>query len=393
VARIIVCGYMIRHPLAGNVLAYFHYVLGLERLGHEVLYLEESGWPRACYDPVSREYGDDPHAGLRVVRALLGDYGVKAPVCYVNRESGKVEGADWDDLKQMLRVADLLLNIGGVCWLPQFRLCRRRAFVDMDPLFTQVGRFGAEALYDHHVHLSYGANIGSPGCAVPTGGIDWLPTVPPVVAEVWENQRAPAGGAFTTIGNWSAYGDVTYRGARYGQKDRELLRLLDLPSRTSQRLELALSGAGSEMTERLRAAGWVVRDGGDVSTDMASYRAYIAGSRGEFSAAKHGYVKARSGWFSDRSVCYLAAGLPVILQDTGFTDWLPAGRGVLAFSSVDEAADRIERVNAEYPAHRGAAREIAARTFGHTVVLPRLLEAALGTPVSYAPIAEPGRAP
>lgn len=372
-ARIVVCGYMIRHPSPGNLLAFFHYLLGLRRLGHEVLYVEESGWPYSCYDPVAGDYGDDPGAGLRIVRALMAEHGVASPVCYVNRDSGHVEGADWAELKRMLAAADLLLNVGGVCWLPEFTLCQRRALIDMDPLFTQVGRFGAWLINEHHVHFSYGVNIGRPGCTIPTAGVDWLPTVPPVVPELWDGASAAPNAPLTTIANWSAYGGITYQGEHYGQKDEEFLRLLDLPSRTSQRLELALSGADPKVLEQLRTAGWMVRNSGEVNTDMPAYQAYISSSRGEFSAAKHAYVKTRSGWFSDRSVCYLAAGLPVIVQDTGFSDWLPMGRGVLGFSSVEEAADCIERVKSEYLAQRHAARGIAERTFSHTVVLPRLL--------------------
>jgi hypothetical protein len=247
----------------------------------------------------------------------------------------------------------------------------------MDPLFTQVGRFGGGVADEHHVHFSYGANIGRPGCTVPTAGISWLPTVPPVVADLWEGEQVPAGAVFTTVASWNAYGTVVSGEETYGQKDQEILRLMHLPSLTSQKLELALSG-GSEVRERLHAAGWSIRDGGEVSTEVETYRRYITGSRGEFSAAKHAYVKTRSGWFSDRSVCYLAAGLPVVLQDTGFSEWLPAGRGVLAFSSVDEAADCIARVNADYAGHRRAAREIAHEVFDYRVVLPRLLDVALG---------------
>jgi hypothetical protein len=377
-ARIVVCGYMIRHPVAGNVLAFFHYVLGLHRLGHEVAYLEESGWPYSCYDPVTRHWHDHPQTGLRVARALAADHGMDIPLCYVNRDSGRVDGADWVEVKRMLGGADLLLNVGGVCWLPEFALCRRRALVDMDPFFTQVAQFGAKVLPDYHVHFSYGANIGRAGCTIPTGGVDWLPAVPPVVPEIWEGAEPPANAPFTTVANWGSYGGLTYEGEHYGQKDEEFLRLLDLPHRTSQRLELAISG-GQDMHDRLRAAGWSVRDAGEeVSADVPTYRSYITGSRGEFSAAKHAYVKTRSGWFSDRSVCYLAAGLPVVLQDTGFGDWLPTGRGVLAFTSAEEAADALGRVNAEYPAHRRAAREMAERVFDYRVVLPRLLESALG---------------
>jgi hypothetical protein len=386
-ARIVVSGYMIRHPFAGNVLAFFHYILGLYRLGHDVVYLDESGWPNSCYDPEAHDYSDDPRAGLRFVRALLANYDAKIPVYYVNRDNGRVYGVDWDELKRMLGAADLLLNIGGVCWLPEFRSCRRRALIDMDPLFTQVGRFGAEGIHEYHAYFSYGGNIGRSGCTVPTDGIEWIPTVPPVVPEIWQGGESPraerekgdaqANVVLTTIANWSAYGAVTYRGEHYGQKNEEFLRLIDLPSRTSQTLELALSGASEEVMQQMRTAGWSIRNAGEVSVDMETYHAYITGSRGEFSAAKHAYVKTRSGWFSDRSVCYLAAGLPTILQDTGFSDWLSTGYGVVAFSSLEAAADCIEKVNREYAAHCQAATEITERIFSHRVVLPRLLDALL----------------
>jgi hypothetical protein len=378
VARVVVCGYMIRHPVAGNLLAYFQYVLGLRRLGHEVAYVEESGWPESCYDPDTGELGDEPASGLRRARRLFAEHHLDVPIYYVDRETGLVHGTTWDDLKRLLRSADLLLNLGGVCWLPEFRVCRRRVLVDMDPFFTQVGRFGAWLLDDHHAHFSYGANIGRPGCAIPTAGVDWLPTVPPVVTDLWHDSGAATNGKFTTVANWSAYGGVIHDGERYGQKDEEFVRLRDLPKRTTQRLELVLAGVPDDVARDLRAAGWSVRGAGEPEgTEVAAYRAYIRASRGELSAAKHAYVKTRSGWFSDRSVCYLAAGRPVVVQDTGFGDWLPTGRGVLAFSSVEDAADRLERVNAAYDHHSRAAREIAEQVFAHDVVLPNLIDAAV----------------
>jgi len=384
-ARIIVCGYMIRYPLAGMLLAFFHYVLGLSRLGHDVLYLEESGWSQSCYDPVRREHSDDPQRGLQVVQALMADFGLQIPVCYINRDSGQIWGANWEDLKQTLGEADLLLNIGGVCWLPEFRLCRRRALIDMDPFFTQIGRFAVEDLDEYHLYYSYGVNIGRSGCTIPTGGIDWHVTVPPVVPEIWQSRDATeekligTNSPLTTIANWSAYAGATYAGEYYGQKNEEFLRLLELPGYTSQRLELALAGASQEIQAQLRTAGWLVREAREISIDMATYQTYLTSSRGEFSVAKQAYVKTRSGWFSDRSVCYLAAGLPVILQDTGFTEWLPTQQGVLAFLSLEEAVSCIERVNVEYAAHCHAAREIAEQVFSYKVVLPRLLDIAQGT--------------
>ncbi len=387
-ARIVVCGYMIRHPVAGNLLAYFHYLLGLHLLGHEVLYLEESGWPESCYNPINHNYNDDPQVGLQAVQTLINTYGVNAKVCYVNRDTKTVYGADWQEIKQMLRTADLLLNIGGVCWLPEFLLCKHRVLIDMDPFFTQIGTFAAEGRKEYHAYFSYGVNIGQPDCSIPSDGIEWLPTVPPVVPEIWKSSiltpedsgEERADSPFTTIANWNAYGGVTYKDKHYGQKDREFMRLLELPSYCSQKLELALAGRDAEIaevTKSLQAAGWLVRDGREISASLSTYRTYLIGSHGEFSVAKQAYVKTRSGWFSDRSVCYLAAGRPVILQDTGFSDWLPTDCGVLAFSSLESAIDCIERVNADYSAHCLAARELAKKTFSYKVVLPRLLEMAI----------------
>ncbi|HYP39680.1 MAG TPA: glycosyltransferase family 1 protein [Chloroflexia bacterium] len=393
-AKIVVCGYMVRFPVAGNVLAFFSYVLGLCRLGHQVVYLEESGWPSSCYDPVSGQWHDDPSAGLRVVRALMSEYDLPVPVLYVDREASSMDGGEWGEARRMLEEADLLLNVGGVCWLPEFSLCKRLALVDMDPLFTQAGEFGVRLGGDfqsYHALFSYGANIGLPGCTVPLVGADWLPTVPPVVPEMWDDALPAEGAPFTTVANWSAYGAITYGGEHYGQKDEEFMRLLDLPSRTSQKLELALSGVPEDLAARLRSAGWLVRDANrGVNMSIQAYQSYIRASRGELSVAKHAYVKSRSGWFSDRSVCYLAAGLPVVLQDTGFSDWLPTGEGVLAFSSAQEAAMCIERVNRDYRAHRNAAREIAEQTFSYKVVLPRLLDRALSGGKSSHAAAGPG---
>lgn len=384
-ARIILTGYMVRHPVAGNILAFFHYLLGLHRLGHEVMYLEESGWPYSCYDPGTGNWEDHPTTGLRVVRELMDRHGLDGSLCYVNRDTGRVDGLEWEELKRRLGSADLLLNVGGVCWLPEFRLCPRRALVDMDPLFTQVERFGAEILHDYHCHFSYGANIGRPGCQIPTCGIDWKPLPPPVVPELWQLGPAPAGAPFTTIANWGSYGGIEFEGEHYGQKDEEFARLIHLPQHTSVPLELAVSGAGDETMDGLRAHGWSVRDAGrEVSTDVETYRSYIAASSGEFSAAKNAYVKTRSGWFSDRSVCYLASGRPVVLQDTGFSDWLPTGEGVVAFSSLDEAASALADVARDYARHARVSRDLAARFFDYRVVLPHLLTTVTGATAAGA---------
>jgi hypothetical protein len=385
--KIILCGYMIRHPVAGNLFAFFNYVLGLHRLGHEVIYIEESGWPQSCYNPITKTYSDDPNLGRNVVAKLMRQYGVKVMTFFINRETRVVYGANWNRVESILKAADLLINIGGVSWLPEFLLCSRRALIDMDPFFTQIGRFGVEGRENYHGYFSYGANIGHSSCTIPANGIDWIPTLPPVVPEIWQVSKSNKPGiqketktiaAFTTVANWNAYGAVTYQGKIFGQKDMEFLKIIELPKLTSQKLELAISGANSEIWNRMVSAGWHLREGDGISSDVPTYCSYITRSRGEFSVSKNAYVRTHSGWFSDRSVCYLAAGRPVILQDTGFSDWLSTDRGVLHFSSTEEALAGIEQVNGNYIVHCQAAREIAEEVFSYEVILPRMIETISG---------------
>jgi hypothetical protein len=390
--NIVVCGYMIRHPLSGNILAYLHYLIGLQRLGHAVFYLEESGWPASCYDPLQNAYSDSPIVGMEKVGDVFDYFESKIPIYFIARSGRRifssVEGTDWGEVKRMLSNADLLINLGGVCFLPEFALCRRRVLIDMDPFFTQTGHFGfKDHMRDYHRHFSYGVNIGQSCCTIPTGGIDWVPTVPPVVMDMWAKPgcstqkqalRQAVDGCWSTIANWNAYGSVTFSGAHYGQKDGEFLKLLELPLKTSQKFLLALSGAGPEVLDRMNRFGWCVHDGGEVSADLCKYMAFVTGSRGEFSVAKQAYVKTRSGWFSDRSVCYLAAGRPVILQNTGFTQWLAPQAGVMAFSTMDEAIACIDEVNKNYNEHCQGAVEVAQRRFDYRAVLTRLLEIACG---------------
>jgi hypothetical protein len=382
-ARIVISGYMIRHPVAGMAMAYMHYALGFARLGHDVSYIEESGWPESCYNPLTLQMGNDPLAGMNWVAKLAKTCELELPLYYVDRDTRTLYGGEWDDLTRHLDSADLLLNLGGVCWLPEFERCACRAYIDMDPGFTQLGRFGAEAIGNHHAYFTYGANIGQPDCAIPDDGINWRPTVPPVVASLWQwPTDKPRNDAFTTIANWNPYGSVTDGTLRLGQKHEEFLRIIELPHHTSQPLELAIAGADGEVEKNLLAAGWRVSSARQVSAHFDEYKAFILQSRGEFSVAKHGYVVTNSGWFSDRSVCYLAAGRPVVLQDTGFSNWLPTGCGVLAFSNLEEAIVCIDTVNMDYATHADSAREIAEAAFGYRAVLTRLLEEALNRPGS-----------
>lgn len=373
---VVVAGYMLRLPAAGNVLAFLQYVIGLRRLGIDVTYVEESGWPYSSYDLASEHLVEHPAEGLRLVRELVTEHCPGVPVVWVDRETGAVDGAEPSELTAVLASADLLLNVGGVCWLPDFALCRRRALVDMDPFFSQVSGFASKVLHEYDVHFSYGTRIGRDDCTVPTVGIDWHPTLPPVVLELWRSDADVTGAPWTTVANWSAYGGLEHEGEHYGQKDEEFGRLLDLPARVPVRLQLALSGA-KDAFPTLRAHGWEVLDASSISRDLDGYTAYVTGSRGELSAAKNAYVKTRSGWFSDRTACYLAAGRPAVVQDTG-CDVVPRGAGLLTFADVDGAVVAVREVERDHAGHAEAARRVAAETLAHDVVLPRLLDRALG---------------
>jgi hypothetical protein len=375
---------MIRHPVAGNMFAFFQYVMGFHRMGHDVYYLEESGWSNSCYDPVQMRYGDDPSYGIAALKALMVLYDVSVPVFYIHRDTGTTVGIEHSELEQLLSRTELLINVGGVCALTEFSLVARRALIDMDPMFTQLGRYAVEDLGNYDVYFSYGTNIGQADCKVPSGGLNWRPTVPPVVPEIWQeysvgdDRRLPSA-PFTTICNWNAYGSVMYEGEPYGQKDEEFMHQLELPNFITEKLELAVSGASEEVVAQFRKAGWSIRQATELNTDPFVYMDYIGLSKGEFSVAKNAYVKSRSGWISDRSVCYLAAGRPVVIQDTGIGEWLPTGHGMSLFSTVEEAAAAIAEISVEYVTQRRAARELVDEYFSASIVLPRILETAMGS--------------
>jgi hypothetical protein len=292
---------------------------------------------------------------------------------WVDAEAGLVEGMLWPQLRERLAGASLLLDVGGAFGLEERALARCRALVDVEPLFTRTERFvGA----DYDVHFSYAVNVGRPWCGVPTGGIDWLATVPPVVPQLWNAPPPSAGAPLTTVVDWMAYRGAGHGGPWYGQ-DGAVERLLWLPARVGSTLELALSGQSERVHGRLSAAGWVLRDADEITASLATYSSYIRRSQGEFSVAKQAYVATRSGWFSGRSACYLAAGRPVIAQDTGLGEWLDTGLGVLTFDGTEGAARAVERVGRELHVQSQGARAVAREVFHYGVVLERLLERAM----------------
>jgi hypothetical protein len=375
--RIIVTGLIGQYPLGGVAWDYIQYVLGLRQLGHDVYYFEDTG--QSPYVPPLGGLSDDWSYTVSYLKKLMARFGLEDRWAY--RFPYPV--AQWFGLSDRARMevistADLLINVSGTLARPQdYREASRLVFLDSDPAFTQVklarGQKDFEALVDlHDVHFSFGETL--PG-NVPDTGHNWLPTRQPVVLPLWKNQ-SDFRNVFTTVMNWTSYNPIEFAGASYGQKNEEFTRFLDLPSAVAPtQLEIAVNEGKTKRTPRdlLTFKGWNVVDPSVVCPDLDSYRSYISSSMAEWSIAKNGYVVGQCGWFSCRSACYLAAGRPVVVQETGFSEVLPTGAGLLSFSNEDEAISSVQEVVGNYERHAQAAFEIAETYFDANAILSDLI--------------------
>lgn len=379
--RIIVTGLVGQYPFGGVIWDYLQYLLGFRSLGHEVLYLEDSGaWP---YDPVAGTITDDCTFALRTLQRIFADFDLARNWVYRNGADGKFYGAGEATARDWLRHGDLLVNVSSAGWLRDYDLrVGHRMFIDGDPMFCQIGLldgsdpFYAGRLRDHDSHFTFGLSVGSPGCPVPTDGIAWKPTVQPIALDQWPTSPPPAGAPWTTVMNWASYRPKIWEGCSYGQKDLEFEKFSGLPSLTPAKLRLAmgLGVGGRRPAERLRQLGWDLVEPQEVVPDHFTYRDFLRNSYGEWSIAKHGYVAALTGWFSCRSACYLALGRPVVVQETGWTRHLPSGLGALAFQTPAEAAEGIQRISSDYSRHSEAARKLAEEFFDAKKVCGSLLK-------------------
>jgi hypothetical protein len=370
--KILFAGIIARYPFGGVTWCSLMYMLGLRALGHEVLYIEDTG--ECIYDPEQNTRSEDPSYGTRYIHNALEPFGFGDRWTFVNFD-GSYHGVGRDAVRAFCADAELFINLSGGSWFwrDEYRAIPRRIFIDSDPVFTQLALAKGDAWYvdffrgfDHL--FTFGANIGTPASAVPDGGFRWHHTWQPVVTELWRAADPPADDRFTTVMTWKieSFTDVD------GNKDKEFVKFIDLPSRTPHRFRLAVNGPQT----LLRQYGWETVDAMGVSRSLWDYRSFIQGSRGEFGVAKHAYVANRSGWFSDRTECYLAAGRPVIVQDTGWSAHLPAGVGLLPFSTPEEALAALDQVSADWATHARAAAAIAQEHFDSSRVLPPLLDRA-----------------
>jgi hypothetical protein len=379
---ILVLHFVGQMPLAGIAWQAMHYLLGLKQLGYEVWYVEDGG--ANPYDPRIASVMMECDYNVAYLRRAMASHGLGQQWAYWDAINDVWHGLERERVQRLYAEADGLINLCGATRLREEHLaCPVRIMIDTDPVYEQIkyakSDLAARAYLDAHTHFfSYGENLGAADCPVPLSGIGWRPTRPPVVPSLWpEPGDAPR--CFTTVATWQNKGkDIEFAGSRYlWSKHMNFLRFLDLPRRRPETcFALAMDPPDAKVREDVTRAGWSLVDPGPISAGMSPYRDFIAGSRGEFTVAKDIYVRPNSGWFSDRSVCYLAAGRPVVTMRTGFSKFYPVGQGLFEYSSAEEALAAIDAVAADYPVHSRAARALACEHFAADRVLGALTAAA-----------------
>ena len=377
--RVAIAGGLARHPInaGGCTWAFLQYALGFRELGAEVRYVEHLD-PGDCIDAQWQPAPFATSANAAVFRDALARCGLAGSLLL--RGGDEVIGAPLAELREWVGAADLFVNLSGRCHLHDVMAgARRRVYVDLDPGFTQIWQagYGADMNFaGHDAYVTVGLNVGRPDCPVPTAGLRWHPLLPPVVLSEWQ-PIAERRDCYTTVADWRGYSPIEWQGVWYKQKADEFMRIVDLPGRVPVPLELCLAIHPDEPAlPQLRSEGWRMADPAVEAADLDVYRRYIRSSRGEFSVAKHGYVVGHTGWVSDRTACYLAAGRPAVVQDTGAGRDLPLGDGLLTFTDGAGAAAALAAVESDYAHHASAARALAAEHFDARKVLSRLLDVA-----------------
>ena len=384
--RIVVMGFMGSMPIAGVIWQHVHYIVGLQQLGHEVYYVEDSA--RLPYNPETFEVNNEFDYAAKILDRLSREFKFENRWGFCARylPGNPTAGLPLKKIRQLYRDADAILNICGTQEFNDDLLKSDRIlYVESDPGVEQIKvdkrvRSAIDYLGRHRALFTFGENVGTKKFPVPTHGLEWLPTRQPIVTDLWKTNRSPARAAvFTSVANWSTSGlkDIAWRGKKYlWSKSLEFMRFVPAPKRSGETFELATDIKDKKTRGKFLRDGWRFRSPHDLSVDYWLYRDYIQRSKGEFTVAKDQYVRLNTGWFSDRSVCYLAAGRPVIIQETGFSDIYGGGGGLFAFNSLAEVVDAVKAINADYRKHSRAANSLAREVFEAKIVLKSLLDRA-----------------
>jgi len=378
---IVFAGSLAQRPhVGGHTWVFLQYLLGFKKLGWDVLFLDRLE-PEMCVDANGAACPLEQSVNVTYLRDVMTTFGIEHDFSVACDGGTRFVGLGREEVLARVGNAGTFINVMGFFSDPEIlSAARHRVFFDIDPGFGQMWReLGWHDPYQGYDRfVTVGERVGLPGCTVPTCGIDWITTRQPIVLEHWPVTAPAPDGSFTSIGAWRGpYAPIEYHGKTYGLRAHEFRKFVALPSLTRESFEVALDihAAETRDLDLLAAHHWRLVDPGDIARDPAAYRAYIAASKAEFMVAKNMYVQSNSGWFSDRSICYLASGKPVLAQDTGLTGLYPIGNGLLTFSTLEEARAGVEDIGGHYQRHCRAAREIAEEYFESDRVLTRLLGA------------------
>ncbi len=377
--RIAVAGALANKPgNGGEAWVRLSWVLGLRRLGFDVCFIEQIS-PGSCVGADGEPARVEDSANLAYFRRVVDRFGLGASSCLVRDDGSRVTGMTEAELREYADTAVVLINLSGhLTHPPLLDRFPTKVYVDLDPGFTQYWHASGQPLgleaHDHHVTV--GTNVGTPGCPIPTGGLAWRAVLPPVVLAQWPAGAGADHDRFTTVGSWrGGYGPVSWEGRTFGLKVHEFRKLVELPARAPGTFEIALDIHPADAADRtlLERHGWHLVDPRQAAADPDDFRGYVSGSGAEFSVAQGIYVETNSGWVSDRTVRYLAAGKPALVQDTGAGRALPTGDGLLTFRTTDEAVAGVHEIRRDYPRHSRAARALAETFFDSDLVLGALL--------------------
>ena len=374
---IVVAGMIAGDPYQGGATwAVLQYVLGLRELGHDVYFIEPVAADKLRPGGTSLSRS----TSAAYFRSVMGQFELESRAALLLAGTKETVGLPYDFLRTVAARSDCLINISGMLADPALtEPIPVRVYLDLDPGFNQLwsAAEGIDVGFDGHTHfVTIGPALGDADCVIPTCGRSWIATRQPVVLSEWPPAARVTHDAFTTVAHWRGYGSITHNGVFYGQKAHAWRQFMALPDQTREQFLVALAIHPDETRDILNLAAhhWRLIEPARVSDTPDRYRRFVQGSKGEIGVAKSGYATARCGWFSDRSVCYLASGRPVVAQETGFSRFLPTGEGLFAFETTDEASTAIDAVAHDYARHSRSARAIAEEYFDASRVLPQLLE-------------------
>ena len=377
--KIVVLHFAAQMPLAGIAFQALHYLLGIEQLGYESWYIEDSG--ANPYDPWANSVVVGCDYNVAYLRRIMEHYGFAGRWAYWDAIQNVCHGLSCDRMRSLCAEAVAVINLCGATRLRDEHLaCPVRIMIDTDPVYEQIKYAMADrasrTYLDAHTHFfTYGENLGASDCPVPLCGVPWHPTRPPVDLRLWPELRDTPS-YFTTIGTWENKGkNIEFEGSQYiWSKHVNFLRFLDLPRyRPRTCFRMAMLPPDEHARAAIQGCGWSLVDPRPISADMSRYRDFIAHSGSELTVAKDIYVRSNSGWFSDRSACYLAAGRPVVTMRTGFSKFYPVGRGLFEYTTHEEALAGIDAITADYPSHSREARTLAREYFSADRVIGALL--------------------